>query len=114
MIAAHQSIDTFDAISNVTVGTRLFSIAPNFDFSTVVCECDLPTDCGWRLLTSAIVGSQRSKDVMEPDHASVQAEVFRVVTANPLHVKFFPTVTVFCVRGIRVGFFQRSDVSLVL
>src|SRR6185503_12963899 len=61
-----------------------------------------------------VVSSQGAKDVMEPDYARVQTEIFRVVATNSFHVEFFPTVTIFGVGWIRVGFLQRRCISFLL
>src|SRR5687767_13889542 len=44
MIAAHQPVDTFDTVVDVTVGPRLFTVAPYFDLINVVGQGDLATD----------------------------------------------------------------------
>src|SRR5687767_10065925 len=44
MIAAHQPVDTFNTIVDVTVGPRLFTVAPYFDLINVVGQGDLATD----------------------------------------------------------------------
>src|SRR6185369_5723839 len=114
MIAVHEAINPFDAIVDVTIRTRLFAVAPNFDVVAVLGQSDLAADRGGRLLASPVVSSQRTEDVVKPDDARVQAEVFGVVTADALHVELLPTVTVFGVGRVRVFFSERTDVSFAL
>src|SRR6185436_7512045 len=94
VVAAHQAINTFDAIVDVTVGTRLLAVAPDFDRVFFFRHSNFATDSRGRFLAAAIVSSKRTEDVVEPDDARLQAKVFAVVAADALHVKLLPTVAV--------------------
>ncbi len=45
MFTSHQSINSFDRVVHVAIGTSLFTIAPYFDLVTVVGQSKLATDC---------------------------------------------------------------------
>src|ERR1041384_8065620 len=97
MISLHQPVNTFDAVIDVAVRSRLQSITPNFNFIVSISQSNLPTNRRRRFLAASVISAERAKDVMEPNNARIQPEVFGVVTTDALHVKLFPPITIFSV-----------------
>src|SRR5437867_3110341 len=111
MVTSHETIDTFNAVVDIAIGTCLFTIAPNFNIVTVVCQSDFATDRSWRFFSATIIGTERSEDVVKSYDPGIKAKVLRVVTTDALHVELFPAVAVFRVSWISILFSQRRGVG---
>src|SRR5881409_2913669 len=114
MVTSHETIDTFNAVVDIAIGTCLFTIAPNFNIVTVVCQSNFATDRSWRFFSATIIGTERSEDVVKSYDPGIKAKVLRVVTTDALHVELFPAVAVFRVSWISIFFSQRRGVGFFL
>src|SRR5438046_3100537 len=114
MAGHHKPVNAFDAIIDVAVRPRLIAVPPHLDLVAVVRERDLATDRRRRLLSTTVVRAQRPKDVMEANHAGLEAVVLEIVPALPLRKQFFPPVAVLRIRWVRVLLLERRHVGTLL
>jgi hypothetical protein len=89
-------------------------VTPDLDVPAVFRKGHLSADRRGRLLATAFVRAERTKDVVEPNYACFQTEVLRIVPTHALHVKLLPAVTIFSVRRIRIFLFERRYVRAAL
>ena len=90
------------------------AIAPYFNGVSILSERQLAADRGGRFFAATVVGAERSIDIMETDHASLEAEIFPVVAAGALDVELFPTVAVFGVGRVGILLFKRGNIGVLL
>src|SRR5437667_345997 len=70
--------------------------------------------CRRRLLAPTIPGAPGAVDVVVARDPRFHAEILAEMPAHPLAEQFLPAVAVLRHRRVGVGFFQWSDIGLVL
>src|SRR5207253_1525498 len=74
-VAGHQPVRALEAVVDVHEASRLLAVAPHIDVASArqLRRNHLPADRGWCLLASAVVGAERSIDVVIAGHAGLEA-----------------------------------------
>src|SRR5579872_1011545 len=114
MVRGHQADQAFDAIIHVHVGTRLMAVAPDLDLAAIFRVRDFTGDRSRRLLLAAVVGSQRTVNVVEADDARLEFVIAVVVAAKLFGEELLPTVARLGIGGIGVLFLQRNEIGRLL
>src|SRR5258708_5645063 len=68
-IRPHEAINALDAVVDITIRARLFSIAPYLDGVSILSQRQLAADGGGRLFASAVVRAERTEDIVEAHDA---------------------------------------------
>src|SRR5215211_2261611 len=79
IVGAHDAVDALHAVVHVHERTSLLPISPNLYLVSVSGQSHLTADRRRSLLFTPLVGTQRAIDVVETDHAGLEAVVLVVV-----------------------------------
>src|ERR1700730_17222608 len=85
IVGPHDTKDSFHALVDVHKRAGLLAVTPYFDFVLVLAGSQLAADCGRRLLSTAIIRSQRPVDIVEPNDASCDMIILSKILAQLFH-----------------------------
>src|SRR5262249_16936344 len=111
IVRSHDAMNTFDAIVDVHERAGLPAVSPDLDRAWTLGARDLSAHRRRCLFTTAIVGAERSVNILEAHDTRVEAVVFHVVLAEFLSVELFEAVTLLRLCGKCVFLAQRCHIG---
>ena len=75
IVACHQALQALNTVSDIEKGARLRAVSPDLNRTAIFGQSYLAADGGRRLFLAAIVGAERSIDVVKADDARREAIV---------------------------------------
>ena len=115
-IAVGEHLRALEAVVDVHERTGLVAVAPDLDVVRPgeLGGDDLAAGRGGGLLAAAVVGAERSVDVVVAGDTGPDAVVLAEVAAHALAEELLPAVTVLGQRGVGVLLLERGDVRVAL
>src|SRR5437016_1594006 len=114
VIACHDTQESFNAIIHMHERTRLLAVAPNLDLARIVSKSYLAADGRWCFFLAAVIGAERTVDIVETRDAGLELIVLPVVAAELFGIQLFPTIARLGLSRKSILFAQRFNIRILL
>src|SRR5262249_34830197 len=110
----HDAKQSFNAVIDIHEGSRLFAVAPDFDLTAVFGKSHFAADRSGRFLFATFVCTERTVNVVRPNHARLESVILVIVMAHLLGKELFPAIARLGIGGNRILLAEWRDVGITL